>query len=414
MLAGLALVLLTACNGGREAHFMKDKAYREQVHQDYEARMADYAGALVPFMEIPGQAGNDEPTDRHARSDRASESEVTLAEREALEFLYAYMPLADVTDYPTDYYLGQVRASFRTREEMEWKVPEREFRHFVLPIRVNNENLDTARTAFYRELKRRFDIIFMDHMMPGMDGIETMKRIRANGAKDKAEIPIIALTANAVSTARETFLSVGFDGFVSKPIELVELERVLRRVLPKAATSSLSLQEGAPEAVSAVQETPPSVKEQLRACGLDMEEAHRYCADDEEFYMTLLAQFVSETAEKEEKMQAFLADNDLKNYEIVVHALKNALKLIGSDTLSERAKELEFAAKDQDAAWIEAHHDALMADCRLLTDRLKPICGIPDDKRNSDPSSDVMEFLPEDPDDAVMEFEPVEGEEGAS
>ena len=262
--------------------------------------------------------------------------------------------------------------------------------------------------------ERRFDIIFMDHMMPGMDGIETMKRIRANGAKDKAEIPIIALTANAVSTARETFLSVGFDGFVSKPIELVELERVLRRVLPKAATSSLPLQEGAPEAVSAVQETPPSVKEQLRACGLDMEEALRYCADDEEFYMTLLAQFVSETAEKEEKMQAFLADNDLKNYEIVVHALKNALKLIGSDTLSERAKELEFAAKDQDAAWIEAHHDALMADCRLLTDRLKPICGIPDDKRNSDPSSDVMEFLPEDPDDAVMEFEPVEGEEGAS
>ena len=131
----LAAWALTACEGGREAHFLTDKAYREAVHADYEARMAAYDSALVRMVEIPDQVGNDE--------------------REALEFLYAYMPLADVTDYPATYYLEQVRASFRTRKEMKWKVPEREFRHFVLPIRVNNENLDTARVAFYRELKPR-------------------------------------------------------------------------------------------------------------------------------------------------------------------------------------------------------------------------------------------------------------------
>ena len=133
--AGLALLLLTACNG-RKAHFMKDKAYREAVHADYEARLAAYDGALEPFAQ-PG------------------DSTLTVAEQEALEFLYAYMPLADVVDYPADYYLEQVRATFRTRKEMKWKVPEREFRHFVLPLRVNNENLDTARVAFYRELKPR-------------------------------------------------------------------------------------------------------------------------------------------------------------------------------------------------------------------------------------------------------------------
>ena len=133
--AGLALLLLTACNG-RKAHFMKDKAYREAVHADYEARMAANYGALEPFTQ-------------------SDDSTLTVAEREALEFLYAYMPLADVVDYTADYYLQQVRASFRTRKEMKWKVPEREFRHFVLPIRVNNENLDTSRTAFYRELKPR-------------------------------------------------------------------------------------------------------------------------------------------------------------------------------------------------------------------------------------------------------------------
>ena len=134
LLAGLALLLLSACNG-RKAHFMKDKAYREAVHADYEARMAASDSALAWVVDMPG--------------------EITVAEQEALEFLYAYMPLADAVDYPASYFLDQVRASFLTRKEMKWKVPEREFRHFVLPIRVNNENLDTSRTAFYRELKPR-------------------------------------------------------------------------------------------------------------------------------------------------------------------------------------------------------------------------------------------------------------------
>ena len=158
--AMLALGLVAGCQRDKEAHFMRDKAYREAVHADFEARMAANDSALARIVEIPGQAGNDEKRQagndgegRHARPDRASE--LSLAEREALEFLYAYMPLADVTDYPTEYFLEQVRATFRTREEMGWKVPEREFRHFVLPLRVNNENLDTARVAFYRELKPR-------------------------------------------------------------------------------------------------------------------------------------------------------------------------------------------------------------------------------------------------------------------
>ena len=145
---GLSVVLVAACSGGREKHFMKDKAYREAVHADFEARMAANDSALARVVEIPGQAGNDEAV--MAGIDRPS-----LAEREALEFLYAYMPLADAVDYPESYYLDQVRATFRIREEMGWKVPEREFRHFVLPLRVNNENLDTARVAFNREIAPR-------------------------------------------------------------------------------------------------------------------------------------------------------------------------------------------------------------------------------------------------------------------
>ncbi len=134
------MVLVAAC-GGRETHFMKDKAYREAVQADFTARLEQTDAVFSPFDKT-GTALNDGEL-------------LSQEEHEALEFLYAYMPLADAVDYPASYYLDQVRATFRIRKEMGWKVPEREFRHFVLPIRVNNENLDTARVAFNREIAPR-------------------------------------------------------------------------------------------------------------------------------------------------------------------------------------------------------------------------------------------------------------------
>ena len=93
LMAGLSVVL-AACSGGREKHFMTDRAYREAVHADYETRMAANDSALARVVEIPEQVRNGEAVP--AGPDRPS-----LAEREALEFLYAYMPLADVVDYPS-------------------------------------------------------------------------------------------------------------------------------------------------------------------------------------------------------------------------------------------------------------------------------------------------------------------------
>ena len=126
-----AVVLLAAC--GRDPHFITDKDYRAEVHADYEARMAEY-----PMLGVQLDT-------------------LSRMEREAMEFLYAYMPLSDLADYAPSFFLQQVRYAFKAREEMPWgkEVPEDEFRHFVLVYRVNNENLDTARMVFYRELKER-------------------------------------------------------------------------------------------------------------------------------------------------------------------------------------------------------------------------------------------------------------------
>ena len=130
---GLILVMLAGCSA-KDGHFISDRDYRQQVASDFEAKV----GLVGSQFYTPA-------------------SDVTSKEQEALQFLYAYMPIADMTDYSTDYYLNNVRMSFKAQNEMAWgkQVPELLFRHFVLPVRVNNENLDTFRLACYDDLKER-------------------------------------------------------------------------------------------------------------------------------------------------------------------------------------------------------------------------------------------------------------------
>ena len=127
-------VVLFACNN---AHFLKEENYRNQVTEDFEQKkQALPHGDLFTVFSNP---------------------DLSVYEQEALMFLYAYMPIGDVTDYSGDYYLENVRLSGQTRTEMPWgdQIPDELFRHFVLPIRVNNENLDDSRRVFYGELKDR-------------------------------------------------------------------------------------------------------------------------------------------------------------------------------------------------------------------------------------------------------------------
>ena len=136
-------IALTAFNAAQAGyyHFISDDKYRAQVHKDFTEK-----------MQLVGK-----------NFFSATQSVPSVAEQEALEFLYAYMPVADVTDYTTAFYLDNVKAAFKAREEMPWgrSVPELLFRHFVMPIRVNNENLDNARIVLYDELKKRVEGLSM-------------------------------------------------------------------------------------------------------------------------------------------------------------------------------------------------------------------------------------------------------------
>ena len=127
------LLLTLSC---KEQHLFSDQSELATVTRDFEDKQ----------KALP-----------HGDLFRIFTTSLTTEEREALMFLYAYMPIGDVTDYSGDYYLENVRLSGQTRIEMPWgdQIPDELFRHFVLPIRVNNENLDDSRRVFYGELKDR-------------------------------------------------------------------------------------------------------------------------------------------------------------------------------------------------------------------------------------------------------------------
>ena len=132
----LLFVLLAGTSCNRQQHFISDDTFRAEVENDFRAKQAALPnGNLFPVFD----------------------QQMTPDEREALTFLYAYMPIGDITDYDGQLYLDNIRSSFRARVEMPWgdSIPEDIFRHFVLPVRVNNENLDESRMVFYEELKDR-------------------------------------------------------------------------------------------------------------------------------------------------------------------------------------------------------------------------------------------------------------------
>ena len=135
----LALILVFACTQPKnEKHFISDKNYLDTVLQDFE--------------KIKKLASN-----RNAQLFDVFNENLSLEEIEALKFLYAYMPLNDLADYNGTFFLENIRLALKTRETTKWgsAIPENIFRHFVLPYRINNENLDSSRQVFYRELSVR-------------------------------------------------------------------------------------------------------------------------------------------------------------------------------------------------------------------------------------------------------------------
>jgi signal transduction histidine kinase/CheY-like chemotaxis protein/HPt (histidine-containing phosphotransfer) domain-containing protein len=186
---------------------------------------------------------------------------------------------------------------------------------------IEAELADSGRLAIELVKRNDYDIVFMDHMMPEMDGVETVQEIRKLGGKFE-ELTIIALSANAVQGSREMFLENSFNDFISKPIDTQELQEMVQRYLP-------------PEKVKTVEKSEGDTKEMA--------------AKEDQLRKKAIVTFVNENRGTFEKISAALISGDIKTAHRIAHTLKSSAGYLGKKELQEAAFSLEMSLKDEPA-----------------------------------------------------------------
>jgi len=236
----------------------------------------------------------------------------------------------------------------------------------LLPYKMQVNLCNSGMAAIEALKSTRYDLLFMDHKMPVMDGIEATARIREMGARDPFfnKVPVIALTANAVSGTKEMFLENGFNDFLSKPIDTVKLNTILEKWIPKEKQKITT--ESGKNAAHREHETDSGIGIE----GIDVARGISLSGGTKEQYLDTLALFFKDGLEKINELNKSLETDDLALYTIYVHALKSASANIGAHALSEAAKVLEEAADNEDLGFVEKNNPVFLTDLRLLLDRI--------------------------------------------
>lgn len=248
--------------------------------------------------------------------------------------------------------------------------------------------------------KEHYDLIFLDHMMPEMDGVETLHHIKELSESPCRDTPIVVLTANAVSGARETYLSEGFDDFLSKPVVPDKLENMIKKMLPAELLQ---------EAVSKEHDTVPQAKDESgdsrdfleylpQIDGLDWQYAWLHLPDRElleytvkEFY----AQIDSAADHLEQFYGQISEQGQLEQYRIQVHAMKSLAATVGIMPLSGVAKLLEYAARDGNSDVVAAVTPVFLEEWRSYHQKLQGVFGIEDAAKKEITDSSVILALVE-------------------
>jgi len=196
---------------------------------------------------------------------------------------------------------------------------------------------------------KKYDLIFMDHMMPEMDGIQTLHCLRKE-VNFNQQTKVIALTANAIAGSREIYLSEGFDDYLSKPISSGKLETLLFKYLPD------ELKEEVNKDKKTLKSSGQSNIGQIDAQELQLinkESAMPYCCNSDEMYYEMLKIYLTQAEKYVEKLPLCYEEKDWENYSIITHAIKSTSLTIGANHLSELAKEHEMASKAKDETFLQ-------------------------------------------------------------
>ncbi|MDD6570907.1 MAG: response regulator [Thermoflexaceae bacterium] len=230
---------------------------------------------------------------------------------------------------------------------------------FLGLLKNHGMQIDTAmsgKECLARMEQNAYHMIFMDHLMPEMDGVETLRRIRELKTNRSKDAVIIILTANAVSGAREMFLEEGFADYLSKPIIAVKLEKMIQKYLPAELLlrNDPGQKEEIPVTTGAHDEDAQSENSLV-----DWKKGKALCMEDEEFYREMLQLFLDSPSAVE--LGRYYEESDFENYRIKIHAMKTNLANLGAASASEMAKQLELALKNENnVSYVQEHHDEFM------------------------------------------------------
>ena len=285
--------------------------------------------------------------------------------------------------------------------EMNLKVA----RNLLKLCKIKSEEALSGEEAIEKMKNNTYDIVFLDHMMPGMDGIETFHKLKQEGLIPD-ETVMIALTANAVVGAKETYLKEGFADYLSKPIEIKFLVEKLRKYLPQSAYENTDRNETSAKATGSseklsekVFEFAPAVgngifefepedgdsinpsegseknieydMQRLKESGIDTDSGLTYSAGERSLYFELLSEFTENSERKCAQIDSLYHDEDWNDYEVAVHAMKSNARTIGVNDAYELAKMLEEAAENGDTATIREHHEELINTVRTASDLIQ-------------------------------------------
>ena len=207
----------------------------------------------------------------------------------------------------------------------------------------------------------------MDHMMPVMDGVQTLQAIREMEDNPSRNIPVIALTANAVVGAKKFYLDAGFEDYLSKPIEPEKLEDMLIQYLPKEL---IYLTEDEEISTAEEEEAGGLNEEKLTDMGINAANGLKYMGGSCSLYEKVLRDFREILHEKEEQLKNMLSKEDVSGYAIIVHALKGNARNVGADELAEEAFELEKKSKAGRLEEVEVQSPILFSMMQTLGENL--------------------------------------------
>ncbi len=232
-------------------------------------------------------------------------------------------------------------------------------RGLLLHYEIDSDTAEGGEEAVKKASENTYDIIFMDHMMPGMNGEEALNAIRALSDKDRASVPVIAVTANAIRGMRDEYLRKGFTDYLSKPVETPKIEQILKDHLPPHLFVAME-----------EEETSKQIALDIEIEGVDVDAGLAKCDQNAGDYLDILGIFTEYGQDKASEIESFAKSGDYENYVISVHSLKSVAANIGAHQLFTMAKIHEFAGKSGNTAFIDSNWEKLVTLYREITDSI--------------------------------------------